>query len=209
MKVSVYCVGLTTAILCFTDLGAAQQVRAMTSSKANADATGNATAGSVVAGSSQEKAVREVQAVFDQYIDGWKRADVDALSKVYAADARVTGIWPDPTLTYPVQGWPEVRKELERVFDFTKGMGMAYSPRHVEIYGDVAILTSNWEWTDPDTTQSSSEEAKTLQERRALLRDEGFGKGQATFVFFHRDGRWVLVHEHASVLPQDKEMHVR
>jgi ketosteroid isomerase-like protein len=154
--------------------------------------------------SEDEIKIRDVQHVFDLYIDGWRRADTEALSKVYAADARVTGIWPDPTLEYPVQGWPEVRRELERVFDFTHGMMMNYSPRHVEIYGDVAIMTTNWEWTAMGPAQPDSKEESLKAERRTTMSQEGFGKGQATFVFFHRDGKWVLVHEHASVLPVDK-----
>lgn len=164
-------------------------------------------ASQISAAASNEQSIREVQAVFDRYIDGWKRADIEELSHVYANDARVTGIWPDPTLTYPVQGWAEIRRELERVFGYAKGMNMAYSPRHVEIYGNVAIMTTNWEWVDPgesDPAKKTGDDDKTSAERRSLMRDEGFGKGQATFVFFHRDNRWVLVHEHASVLPEDK-----
>jgi ketosteroid isomerase-like protein len=153
---------------------------------------------------SEEKAIREVQATFDRYIDGWKRADIEALSKVYAADARVTGIWPDPTLKYPVQGWPEVRRELARVFDFGKGMNMYYSPRHVEIYGDIAIISTNWEWVDGGPAAPGTPEAKLAEERRLEMKEAGFGGGQATFVFQHRANRWVLVHEHASVLPADK-----
>src|SRR2546421_6817617 len=98
----VSCLAMTPVILCFTALSYAQ------SSKAHFGASDKSPAAA-----SNEKAIREVQATFDLYIDGWKRGDVDALSKVYAADARVTGIWPDPTLKYPVQGWPEVRKELD------------------------------------------------------------------------------------------------
>jgi ketosteroid isomerase-like protein len=153
---------------------------------------------------SVEKAIREVQATFDRYIDGWKRADIEALSQVYATDARVIGIWPDPTLKYPVQGWTEVRRELQRVFDYAKGMNMSYSPRHVEIYGDMAIIATNWDWIDGDTAAPGTPEFKLAEERRLEMKKEGFGGGQATFIFQHRGTRWVLVHEHASVAPADK-----
>lgn len=196
MKNFVSYAAITSAMLVASISGGAQGVRP---SKADL-----VPAGKLSADSSQEKSIQQVQAVFDRYIDGWKRADVEALSKVYAADARVTGIWPDPTLKYPVQGWPEIRKELERVFGFANGMDMAYSPRHVELYGDVAIMTTNWEWIDPNAAKSGPDEDKTSAERRLQMRDEGFGQGQATFVFYHRDNRWLLVHEHASVLPSDK-----
>src|SRR6266516_4104236 len=138
-----------------------------------------------------EKAIREVQATFDRYIDGWKRADIEALSQVYAKDARVMGIWPDPTLKYPVQGWTEVRRELQRVFDYAKGMNMSYTPRHVEIYGDMAIIATNWDWIDGDTAAPGTPEFKLAEERRLEMKKEGFGGGQATFIFQHRGNRWV------------------
>jgi len=195
----VSCLAMTPVLLCFTALGYAQPARSQPSSKAFGASDKSPAA------ASNEKAIREVQAAFDLYIDGWKRGDAEALSKVYAADARVTGIWPDPTLKYPVQGWPEVRKELDRVFDYSKGIEIAYTPRHVEIYGDVGIITSNWEWViNGELPKGTEEERKAIKERRLLMSESGFTKGQATFIFLHRDHRWVLVHEHASVLPIDK-----
>lgn len=152
----------------------------------------------------KDHVVKEVQAAFDRYIDGWKRGDVTALSKVYAADSRVTGIWPDPTLKYPVQGWGEVAKELTRVFSYGKGLNMLYTPRHVEIYGNVAILSSNWDWIPNDLLEPGTKEAAEAEERRLLMKKEGFGSGQATFVFERRGASWLLVHEHASVEPVDK-----
>ena len=199
MKVLLSLMALTAVTSCFTVSGDAQTAASPTSHRANMVASEK-----TAPDAPGEKAVREVQATFDKYIDGWRRADIEALSHVYATDARVIGIWPDPTLTYPVQGWTEVRRELERVFDFGKGMNMSYSPRHVEIYGDMAIISTNWEWIDGDTAAPGTPEAKLAEERRLEMKKEGFGGGQATFIFQHRGNRWVLVHEHASVLLADK-----
>jgi len=198
MKV-LHFLALTAVTSCFTVASEAQTGAPPASNRSNKGAS-EQTAPSP----SLEKAIREVQATFDRYIDGWKRADIEALSRVYATDARVIGIWPDPTLTYPVQGWTEVRRELERVFDYGKGMNMSYSPRHVEIYGDMAIISTNWDWIDGDTAAPGTPEAKLAEERRLEMKKEGFGGGQATFIFQHRGNRWALVHEHASVLPADK-----
>lgn len=140
--------------------------------------------------------VRQVQAVFDLYIQGWKRGDVDALSHIYANNTRVTGIWPDPTQSYPVQGWPAVRAELVKVMEFTKGMDMHYSPRHVELYGDVAIISTNWEWRDIE--HPSDPGRPNIHEAAKAV----YIRGQGTFVFLRHDGQWRLVHEHASVLPE-------
>jgi ketosteroid isomerase-like protein len=189
---------LTVVTSCFCVSGEAQTVASAVSSRpkmAPAERTASA--------APKDKAVQEVQAAFDRYIDGWKRADIEALSHVYATDARVTGIWPDPTLEYPVQGWTEVRRELERVFDYGKGMNMSYTPRHVEIYGDMAIISTNWEWIAEEAAPGTPE-AKLAEERRREMKEQGFGSGQATFVFQHRGTRWVLVHEHASVLAEYK-----
>lgn len=151
----------------------------------------------------QDQAVREVQAAFDRYIDGWKRGDVEALSHVYAADSRVTGIWPDPTVKYPVQGWPNIAAELKKVIDFGKGLNMMYNPRHVELYGDVAIIATNWDWIENDLLTPGSELAKLAEESRLIAKKGGVGNGQATFVFHRRESGWVLVHEHASAEPVD------
>lgn len=196
MKKPIYCLALTCIVVGFTvPRGTPQAPPAREASLV---------LGQFADQSGQDKAIAEVQATFERYIDAWKHADVEALSKVYATDARVTGIWPDPTLQYPVQGWTEVRKELNRVFDFTKGMAIAYSPRHVEMYGNVAIMTTNWEWVDPASAQPGLKEHPSILHRRALLHQDGYAQGQATFVFFYRDHHWVLVHEHASVLPPDR-----
>lgn len=149
---------------------------------------------------SANNAVHQVNAVFDRYIDGWKRGDLDALAKVYATDARVTGIWPDPTLSYPVQGWSGVRDELVKVTEFSEkvlggGMEMGYSPRHIEIYGNAAILTTNWTWLNLETSNKDSGLAIAKSGKNT------YGKGQATFIFVRRGSSWVLVHEHVSVLP--------
>lgn len=139
--------------------------------------------------------VQQVQAAFDSYIDGWKRGDVEALSHVYANNARVTGIWPDPDQSYPVRGWPAIRAELIKVMEFTKGMDMYYSPRHVEVYGDVAIISTNWEWRDLEHSSNAGRPNIDAAAKGV------FARGQGTFVFVRQKRHWILVHEHASVLP--------
>jgi ketosteroid isomerase-like protein len=144
----------------------------------------------------------QVNAVFDRYVDAWKHGDVDALGKIYFKSDRLTAIWPDPSYTYPVMGWGNVRKDLLEVMRVTGGMDIEYSPRHIEIYGNTAILTANARWLDltrPD---------KPNQPVMADAGKDTYANGvQTTFIFVRQGAKWVLVHEHASVLPELSDPH--
>ena len=164
------------------------------------DKSAGTTASAAAAVRTTDEQIKEVNATFDRYIDGWKRGDVDALGQIYANDGRVTAVWPDPTLAYPVQGWKSVHDELVQITDFAKeeygaGMDMSYSPRHIELYGDVAIMTTNWKWLNLEGAEKPG--APIIADKSKDI----YGKGQATFIFFRQGSKWILIHEHVSVLP--------
>jgi ketosteroid isomerase-like protein len=129
---------------------------------------------------STKEATRDVEQVFDRYVQGWNQGSVEILSAIYANDARLTVYWPDPS-NPSVQGWDTVKKDLADVFKRIHGMALDFVERKVEIYGDVAVLTSNWTWKEPAAPM--------------------FEHGRASFVFQRRNQKWMVVHEHSSIMP--------
>jgi hypothetical protein len=128
--------------------------------------------------SSEAKAVN---AAFDRYVLGWKTGDIDLLGTVYAHDARLTAYWPDPVRPSRLESWRTVRENLKEVFDLIRRMDLEFNERQIDVYGNVAVLTSHWTWNQPS--------------------GPFFKRGRATFIFKKEDGKWLVVHEHSSVTP--------
>jgi ketosteroid isomerase-like protein len=124
---------------------------------------------------------KAVNAAFDRYILGWQKGDIDLLASVYAHDVRLTAYWPDPTRPLRLESWTTVRQNLKEVFDLIHRMDLDFDQRQIDIYGEVAVLTSHWTWHQPS--------------------GPFFEHGRATFIFKKDGGRWLIVHEHSSVTP--------
>ncbi len=123
-----------------------------------------------------------VNAAFDKYVHGWQTGDVELLSRVYAHDARLTAYWPDPTRPARIESWPTVRANLKEVFDLIHHMNLEFDEREIDVYTEVAILTTHWTWHQPSGTF--------------------FEHGRATFIFKKQgNGQWRILHEHSSVTP--------
>jgi ketosteroid isomerase-like protein len=139
------------------------------------------------ADSGDPAAVRLVRHAFDDYVRGWRSGDVPLLATIYAEDAQLSAYWPDPSRASRIRGWSQIKTDLEDIFGRIKGMDLEFNEREVNVYGDVAVLTSHWVWNTPA--------------------DPMFATGRASFVFHRRGARWVIVHEHSSptpVLPEGK-----
>jgi ketosteroid isomerase-like protein len=124
---------------------------------------------------------KAINATFDRYVLGWQTGDIGLLATIYAHDARLTVYWPDPARPSRLESWPTVRENLKEVFDLIKHMDLEFDQRQIDVYGGVAVLTSQWTWRDPS--------------------GPFFEHGRATFVFKKDAGRWLIVHEHSSVIP--------
>jgi ketosteroid isomerase-like protein len=124
---------------------------------------------------------KAVNAVFDRYVVGWQKGDIDLLSSVYAHDARLTAYWPDPTRPLRLEGWTSVQKNLKEVFDLIGHMALDFDQRQIDVYGDVAVMTTRWTWRQPS--------------------GPFFEHGRTTYVFRKTAGNWLIIHEHSSVNP--------
>jgi hypothetical protein len=132
-------------------------------------------------GSQMSSEAKAVNATFDRYVQGWKTGDIDLLGTVYAQDARLTAYWPDPTRPSRLQSWRTVRDNLKEVFDLIRRMDLDFNERQIDVYGNIAVLTSHWTWNRPS--------------------GPFFERGRATYVFKKEAGKWLVVHEHSSVTP--------
>jgi ketosteroid isomerase-like protein len=124
---------------------------------------------------------KAVNATFDRYVLGWQKGDLNLLGGIYANEARLTAYWPDPTRPSRLESWAIVRENLKDIFDRVHGMDLEFNERQIDIYGNCAVLTSQWTWRHPA--------------------DPIFEHGRATFVFKKDGGKWLIVHEHSSVRP--------
>jgi ketosteroid isomerase-like protein len=137
-----------------------------------------------------EHAAQQVQAAFDKYIEAWRSGNMDAFAASYTNDDRLTAYWPDHTRTYPIKGWNNVRTALQEIVNLIGGMDLIYNNREVEVYGNIAILTADWRWVG----------IGSLREPMSDKAQKVYAKGRGTFVFERQGSKWVVVHEHSSVL---------
>jgi len=82
-----------------------------------------------------------------------------------------------------IVGWPRIRESWERIFD--SGQKMRASPTDTSVFtvGNLALVTCT-----ENITEFNEESYDTAQ-------------AAATNLFLERDGRWLLVHHHASAIP--------
>jgi ketosteroid isomerase-like protein len=132
-------------------------------------------------GSPKSPEAKAINATFDRYVRGWNTGDIDLLGTVYAQDARLTAYWPDPTRPSRLESWRTVRENLKEVFDLIRRMELDFNERQIDVYGDIAVLTSHWKWNRPS--------------------GPFFERGRATYVFKKEAGKWLVIHEHSSVSP--------
>jgi len=132
----------------------------------------------------RDQSIQEVQGTFDRYVEAWRQGDLKTLTDIYATDAKLGVYWPDPTRPSLIEGWDEVREHLATIFALTGGLDLEFTDQRIQRYGNIAILTSNWKWLVP--TQPA------------------LATGRATFVFQRRGSKWVIVHEHSSLVPSFK-----
>ncbi|HKV49389.1 MAG TPA: nuclear transport factor 2 family protein [Candidatus Acidoferrales bacterium] len=127
--------------------------------------------------------------------DAVRRANQEFYAAFASLDlARMEAVWAHDDFVECVQpgwdlllGWDEVRERWARVFANTCRVRVALSTVRVSVEGTVG-------WA-----------ACTVRLTTAFA--EGFDEAvvQATNIFVLREGKWVLVVHHASVLPEDLE----
>ncbi len=121
--------------------------------------------------------IKSANTAFYRAIDS---ASIERLEELWAHDDYVRCVHPGWDI---VTGWSRVRQSFEQIF--ASGQKMRISPTEVAVWfsGDVAWVACT--------------------ENITIFQDTNFDTVQAvaTNLFIQRDGRWLLVHHHASPIP--------
>jgi uncharacterized protein (TIGR02246 family) len=122
--------------------------------------------------------VQDVEAATQQWITAFNRKNAKEIVALYAPDAVFFG-----TSSGVLRSKPEL------VWDYFKGIGdlgdstIATGEHRVQVFGNVAVNTGYY-------TRSSTQAGKLVQ-----------NPARFTFVYQLREGRWMIVTHHSSVLP--------
>jgi ketosteroid isomerase-like protein len=123
-----------------------------------------------------------VKAANQAFYAALSACDVAAMKKVWSSDADVQNIGPRSKII-PV-GWDNIQKGVEGTFDSFPELKVSMEPR-IRIVGTVAWASGIEQTQRKDKTGASDS-----------------GANLATNVFQKQDDRWLMVHHHASLMPQ-------
>ncbi|MEO5656494.1 MAG: nuclear transport factor 2 family protein [Nitrospiria bacterium] len=119
----------------------------------------------------------EVVATNDRFYRAFESLDIKEMEAVWLTDGEVQCIHPG---WGPLRGWAEVRDGWVRIFNNTSSMRFTPRVLHVATHADVAWLVC----------------VEAIHSRHG--EEEQTSHVLATNVFERREGRWGMVHHHAS-----------
>lgn len=134
------------------------------------------------AGGQQPSDLDAVKAANQAFYTALSGRDVAAMQKVWSSDPGITNIGPG-SKTVAV-GWDAIGKGFEGTRDAFPELKVTMEPR-VQIVGAVA-------WTSGIEQTQRKDKAGVAST----------GANLATNIFQKQDGRWLMVHHHASRMPQ-------
>jgi ketosteroid isomerase-like protein len=120
-----------------------------------------------------------VDLVVSQMLGAWQVGDVDMMHKAYADDVTVvSGSWEPPVL-----GWANYVRAYQAQRTRTQGDRLERSNTYTKVDGDTAWCTYQWRYSGQvDGTPATA-------------------VGHTTLVLEKRNGNWVIVLNHTSVVP--------
>ena len=121
--------------------------------------------------------IEEANAAFYRAIES---QDLERMTEVWAHESWVKCVHPGWEI---ISGWRRVRESWSRIFE--EGQSLRISPASVSV-----IREGDFAWV-------------TCLENITVFEETSFDSVQAvaTNLFIHRQGRWLMVHHHASPLP--------
>ena len=121
--------------------------------------------------------VEEANATFYRAIES---NDIELMDEVWAHEAWIKCVHPGWEM---ISGWRRVRESWSRIFEDEQRMRISPTAVSVQVEGDFAWVTCLENITVFEETSFDSVQAA------------------ATNLFIRRDGRWLMVHHHASPIP--------
>jgi hypothetical protein len=135
----------------------------------------------LISGPAFADAAQDVEAATQQWIGAFNRKSTPDIVALYAKDAVFFGT------TSPI-----IRDTPELVRDYFKSLGslgnstIAVGEHRVQVFGDVAINTGFY-------TRTAVQDGKEVK-----------SPARFTFVYQLRQGKWMIVEHHSSVLPETR-----
>ena len=137
-------------------------------------------ASNIVAQSSDMEAVKAANQAFYAALSA---RDIGAMEKVWSKNADVRQVGPR-SKTFDI-GWPAVKQNFERVFDFFTQLSVEEENPEIKIYGSIALVSG---------VEKAQRKTKTGESQTAA----SFG----TNIFEKQNGRWLMIYHHFSPVLQ-------
>ena len=143
-------------------------------------------AASTASAASAEEAALQVVEKFNEIFN---TSDFDQMSSLYLHSDKTSAFGPHPMGPFLIQGWDEMKETWKTTPDEPPGTYAAslHHPKVTLLTDEVAVFTGYMTvlYTDPAT------------------KAQDVGSVRQTFVLQKVDGKWQIVHNHASFLPTD------
>lgn len=129
----------------------------------------------------------ELLALGSKFEQAFETGDLETFEELFWHDERLTIFWPDPDTALRMDGWSQFQGYLKRMTYYISQLPpgfVNFEIRQPSIYvmEDVAILTSYWILNMP-TPDGGME----------------ISQGRSTLVCKKIEGKWVIIHSHASI----------
>ena len=139
--------------------------------------------------SASTEAEEELMSLFLKYEQAMETGDLETFEEIFWHDERLTVFWPEAETAFRIDGWTQMQSYLKGFTSFVSQLppgafNFEIRQPSVNVMGDVAIVTAYWVGS--------------------MVIPEGGSQvmqGRATDVLKKIEGKWVIVHEHASMFP--------
>lgn len=121
---------------------------------------------------------QQLDYMISEVLGAWQVGDSDRMHKSYAEDVSVVnGGWAPPIL-----GWPNYQTLYKQQRAKMKQVRMDRSNTYIKVHGDTAWACFQWDFS-------------------GIVDDNPVAaRGQTTYVFIKKDNRWLIAHDHTSVV---------
>ena len=126
--------------------------------------------------------IKAVERANQEFYDALQQLSLNRMDQIWLHEDWVKCIHPGWEL---IEGWSDIRSSWENIFRNTQSMQIALTQVSVRREGELAIVVC--------TENISSHSPEGIRSALAL----------ATNLYVQRNGRWLMVHHHASPLPMD------
>ncbi len=121
---------------------------------------------------------QQIDLALSEMLGAWQLGDVERLHKYYVDDVSVvSGVWEPPVI-----GWTNYLAAYQKQHARVQQVRMDRQNTYVRVAGNIAWASYQWEFTGVVDGQQNA------------------ARGQATLVLEKRNGRWLIVHNHTSLV---------